>query len=82
MRTGVERIPISRGIRRWLLIAILLLVYELPLGARTDDLKCSALADAYLSKHHKEASPFKGTNMVRQCEAVNMGRMARSCQPA
>ena len=47
------------------LIALTALVLVSSSRALSDDqMRCSSLADSYLSKHHKEASPFTGSNMV------------------
>jgi hypothetical protein len=48
-----------------ILLIFLALISQASAQLSTEDhARCSALADSYLSKHHKEASPFTGSNMV------------------
>ncbi len=50
--------------RSLLLAALFLACLSLPFASAKDEMECQSLGDAYLTKHHKEASPFTGQNMV------------------
>lgn len=68
----------AAGCLRWSLAICILLV-----GCRTAlalDGDCQALSDQYLDKHHKEASPHTGTNMVYFLHVPRTaGRTLHSC---